>query len=118
METIFKSTQHGVNDSQLSKYFDGNIEGVKELKIADISIRPSGHGHYKIKAAFVVDGTELDVKTTTSNMELIDAWKDHMNDTFNDEPHHYYDDENDLVNSMLLAIRPEDDIRELVFLRD
>ena len=109
METIFTSNQYNVAQDQLSEYFSNSVDDIKELNLSDVSILPSGHGHYSIKAKFEVDGNELEVKTKTSNMQLIDAWKSGMNDNYEDGEDGF-DNWDEVVESMLIVIDVENSI--------
>ena len=111
MKTEFASNQYIVTEDQLKSYFEGSIGKVRTLGLWNIVIKPTGHGHYKVEATFHVNNEELVVKTVTSNMSLIDDWKDLMRDLFEG-------DKDDLVESMLCAISAEDQINETVFFRD
>ncbi len=99
MKTQFTTNQYNVSEENLSNHFNGLTEKVDELNLWDISILPCGHGHYSIEATFNVDGKELIVKTRTSNMQLIDAWKSGMDDMYDG-----FDNWDEVVESMLCAI--------------
>jgi hypothetical protein len=86
----------------------------KTLDLNGIQLLPSGHGHYAIEASFHIDGKPLIIKTRTSNMELVDAWKDGMHDNF--QNHHFYDSWDDVVRSMLNTIDPDNEIFELLYI--
>ena len=82
--TTFTSNQYNVTEEVLSNSFNHFITDVENLNLWNISISPSGHGHYSIEAIFNVDGEELVIKNKTNNMQLIDAWKSGMNDLYED----------------------------------
>lgn len=111
METLFTSNQYKVSNENLSNSFDGFITNVKNLKLWNISILPSGHGHYSIETLFIVNDKEKIIKTKTNNMQLIDAWKSGMNDLY-DDGEDGFDNWNEVVESMLFAINAEDQICE------
>lgn len=113
MSTIFTTQQYNVSEENLSNYFDGELEDVKELNLWNVNILPSGHGHYSIEATFNVNGDELIVKTKTSNMSLIDAWKSGMADLYEDGEDGF-DNWDEVVESMLYAIDAEDEIIEFI----
>lgn len=115
MKTQFTSTQYKVSEEQLYNIIDGSIDNVENIDLWDISILPSGHGHYSIKSVFTVNGNDIVIKTKTSNMALVDAWKEGMSDTYDIREDGHYDNWEEVVDSMLFAIDPADEIFEAVF---
>tara|TARA_A100000164_G_scaffold358915_1_gene371008 strand:+ start:1049 stop:1408 length:360 start_codon:yes stop_codon:yes gene_type:complete len=112
--TIFTSNQYKVSATQLEDHFTF-IEGVETLNLWDISVSPSGHGHYAIIAEFEVNDLKIEVKTKTSDMMLIDAWKELINDNFESDEDRFYENEDEIVEAMLSAINAEDEIFEKIY---
>jgi len=110
--TNYDSRAHKITGQHLSQYFDGELSNVLDLEIYHIEVRFSGHGHYTIIAEFIVNDEKLKIKTTTNNMPLIDAWKSLMSDNY-EEGEDGYDNEDEIIESMLSAINPEDRINNL-----
>ena len=106
------SNQRGITDNQVSSFFS-DLEGVNELNLWDVSLMPSGHGHYKIKSTWNVNGQEIQLMRTTSNMQLVDAWKSGMQDLYEDGEYGY-DNWDKVVESILSAIDAEDSIYEAI----
>ena len=115
--TIFTSNQYNVSGNQLENHFDF-IQGVETLNLWDISVSPSGHGHYAILAKFEANDIEVEVKTKISDMMLIDAWKDLMNGNFEADEDAFYETEDEVVEAMLSAINAADDIFEKIYLEN
>tara|TARA_R110002050_G_scaffold145702_3_gene271196 strand:- start:1820 stop:2161 length:342 start_codon:yes stop_codon:yes gene_type:complete len=110
--TTFSSNQYNVTSDNLSSAFNHFVTDVDSLNLWDISVRPSGHGHYRIQAIFNVDGKELTVNKTTSDMPLIDAWKSGMNDSFEDGG--WYENWDEVAESIISALNADDDISEFI----
>lgn len=110
--TNFTANQYQITDNQIEAFF-GAIQGVHDLNLWNISLSPSGHGHYSITSTWNVNGSEIEIKTTTNNMQLVDAWKSGMQDLF-EEGDDGYDNWNEVVESMLNAIDAEDAICESI----
>ncbi len=111
--TTFTSNQYNVSLESLSSAFDHLLTDVENLNLWYISIFPSGHGHYSIEAAFNVNDKELIIKTTTSNMQLVDAWKSGMNDNYEDGEDGF-DNWNEVVETMMSVVDAENEINELI----
>lgn len=113
MRTQFNTNQTNVTEENLNNNFNGYIKNVDTLTLWDLSVSLSGHGHYSIEGTFIVDGKDLTIKNTTSNMQLIDAWKSGMNDMYEDGEDGF-DNWDEVVECMLSVIDAEDDIIELL----
>jgi len=113
MVTQFNSFQYGVSVENISNSFGGLNYGVSVLSLWNISVVPSGHGHYDIFAEFKTEEKVFKLKTTTSNMQLIDAWKSGMNDLY-ENGEDGFDDWDEVVESMLSTINAQDQIIESI----
>jgi|GEM_PF-6529741 len=56
-----------------------------DINFFDLSILPSGYGHYQVKLIIDVDGKTIELVRTTNNMPLIDAYKSQVHDGDFDE---------------------------------
>lgn len=113
--TVFRSEQNGITEENLLKYFT-YIDYAASVNLYDINLSPSGHGHYSITAIFEV--TDIDnnshtvkVNRKTNNMQLIDAWKSNTNGLY-ENGDDGFDNWNEVVESMLFTINPNDIIVE------
>lgn len=109
--TVFKSYEYGINEEQLAQSLE-SLDNVGEVILWDINLLPSGHGHYAITAKYEVDGQEILVKTKTSNMELVDAWKSGMKDLYEDGEDGF-DNWDEVAECMLGAINAMHEIEEI-----
>lgn len=112
MKTQFTSNEYGVTAEQLANNFNGDIENVETLNLWSISLAPSGRGHYKLTIELNINGEELIIKTSTSNMNLIDAWT--SGDNYEDGED-MFENWNEVVDSMLNVIDIEEQIEEFLF---
>ena len=114
MKTQIISNQYNMTSEFLAQYFDNIITGVNDFELWSISVSPSGHGHYSITCEFIVDGLTKIVKTKTSNMHLIDAWKSGIQDMYEDGEDGY-DNWDEVIETMLNTIDIEGAIEHLEF---
>lgn len=105
MTTLITSSERNITNEQLEKSIKGYIDA-DSLELYSIATNFSGHGHYEIEAEYLIDGKSLIIKSTTDNMNLIDAWKSGDNYEDGEDNFESWDDVADtmlrLVNNNLI----------------
>jgi len=82
MKTNFTSYQTGITKEHLKSHFKG--VDVEEFTLWDVSVSPSGHGHYSASVQLEVDNMMHTIHLLIDDMQLIDAWKSGMRNLYED----------------------------------
>jgi hypothetical protein len=98
----YESYVSGLTEYHLDFAFTRIPNAVEELCMWSISVLPSGHGHFSIRAEWIIDGKKEVVIKTTNNMELIDAWKEGSLDFVVG----YYNSWDEVVDTILELVGP------------
>ena len=110
METLFQSNYRKISDQLFSDHIEHVDIDASVVELYDISLRPNGHGHYKITCMLDVDNERVEFSTSTNKGNLINAWKD-GEDYFNASVH--FDTWNEVCEHMLNELNIEDELYSL-----
>lgn len=105
------SNQYGISEEQLR---DLNTWNAESFTLESIQLRPSGHGHYDLVATMTVNGKSHIHTSSTTNMQLVDAWKSGMQDIYEDGEDGF-DDWDEVIETMLSSTMIEKFLEELEY---
>lgn len=114
MKTQFNSRQHNVSKENLEYVFPLGISNVDTATLLSINVHPKGYGHFDVIVDVEINGMDEEFRGTTSNMQMVDAWK--SGEEFVDTS--MFDSWADVVYSLLWEVGFEDKAMELAVSSD